>query len=149
MVALNPLEKRSVNPLTVPHAFRSWSHWTNKLGIGCLQVPYVFAQFEGATSDSDLAQLLDALCEVYSRAIFEVCIALQYDRVDTLADVHVLQLVHDRWGIGMADAVHQTVRAHGPVARELQAILETPRPDELTIPGPDLMAPLLAEAGLS
>jgi hypothetical protein len=132
MMSLNPLENMGPAPLTVPSAYRAWSHWTNKLGVGCLQVPHVFRSFEGRTGDADRDHLLAALCEVYSRAIFEASIALEYDRVDSLVDIHVLHEVSDRWGPDMATLVHASVRAVGPVARDVATALSWPRPGDQT-----------------
>jgi hypothetical protein len=134
MVSLNPLENTGPATLTVPAAFRAWSHWTNRLGIGCLQVPALYRDFEGQTSDAARDQLLAALCEVYSRGIFETAIGIHFDRIDSLADVHVLQLVSERFGHHMAELVHASVSANGPVVRTLDAVFSLPLPGEQTGP---------------
>jgi hypothetical protein len=140
MPSLNPLEPESTYPLTVPHAFRAWSRWTNALGVGCLQVPHVARVYEGKTDADSRCKMMDALCEVYSRSVFEVTIGLEYDRVDSLADVHVLQQIAETWSLQTAEIVHHSVRLAGPVARDVRAALSIPQPVAQTLP-------LRAEAG--
>jgi len=134
MVSLNPLEN-AVRPatLSVPNAFRAWSHWANTLGIGCLQVPSLQRTFEGRTSAPEQKELVTALCEVYARAVFETAIGLEYDRIDSHADVHVFHQIADRWGSAFAATVHARVAANGPVARELVDTLSLARPTDPTV----------------
>jgi hypothetical protein len=134
MVQLNPLENTSPAPLSVPTAFRAWCFWANSLGVGCLLVPSIQRSFEGRLSDDAKKQLVVALCEVYSRAIFETTLGLEYDLVDSHADVHVFHEIESRWGLPLAELVHARVLANGPVSRDLPTLLNSVRPWDQTDP---------------
>ena len=124
MLNLNPLKNDgNALPLTVPLSYRAWAHWSSVVGVGCLQVATLRQTFEGRSEPPEMQQLQDALCEVYSRAIFEVSIGLHFDRVDTRSDVCVLQLICELFDWGLAQYTHERVSKTGPVVRDWSAML--------------------------
>lgn len=124
MNTFNPLQKSGpVFPLTVPTAFRAWSGWANKQGFGCLQVAALRASFHGA-GDDELARLMTALCEVYSRAIFECSLALHFDRADSRVDAHVFGQICELFDPLVAARVHDDCAASGPVCRDIAALTQ-------------------------
>lgn len=121
---------------TFPKAYRAWAHWVSVVGYGGLQVAQIRA---GAPDDATARPML---CEVYSRAVMETIMAQVFDRTDSRADVAVYMLVHELYGIDMADwvvnevslrdggLVRSLVDTHTIVFDELAADLGVPPSDE-------------------
>jgi hypothetical protein len=94
----------SASQNTFPAAYRAWAHWVSVVGYGGLQV----AQIRAGAPDVETARPM--LCEVYARAVMETVMAQVFDQTDSRADVAVYMLVHELYGMDVAD---DTVNAVG------------------------------------
>lgn len=120
MSVLRPFQSdKTATRLTVPSAYRAWAYWATTVGYGCLQVASVRAM------DLDKPTELLALCEVYSRAIFETQLGLHFDASDSHVDQAVLILIRDLYSDDVAVGVHRSVAAHGPVVRDYDGAIMT------------------------
>ena len=110
-------EEPQSQSLSVLTAYRAWSHWCAKLDGGGYQVRHVAARRERLSRE----QVVNPLCEVYARAVFEVSLALHFDGVDTQVDHHVLLQIAESFGLSTADEVYRLVSGVGPVVRRLDS----------------------------
>lgn len=119
MPGLRPFESdKSATRITVPSAYRAWAYWATTVGYGCLQV----AGIKAANLDTPTELL--ALCEVYSRAVFETQLGLHFDQCDSKCDVAVLILIRELYTDAIAIGVHRNVAARGPVVRDYDAAVQ-------------------------
>lgn len=125
LAALNPdLQINPNHDFTVPNCYRSWSFHANTLGVGCLQVHNAKSYREDTR--------LEVLREVYSRAIFEVCIGKHFDNVDSKVDCFVLRHIRDMFGPETALRVHRDVASCGPVVRSADSCFDQGRDPALS-----------------
>lgn len=110
---LDDSEAKEAHPFGVMSCYRAWSHWCAHLDGGGYQVKHVAARRERLSHE----QVVMPLCEVYSRAVFEVALALEYDRCDTHVDHEVLLQIVDAFGLAMADEVFVACEKVGPVVK--------------------------------
>lgn len=104
-------EAKGGHAFGVMACYRSWAHWCARLDAGGYQVRHVAHRKDRLQPD----QILEALCEVYSRAIFEVALAMEYDKMDSQVDHQVLLQITEAFGLAVADEVHRWVNELGPV----------------------------------
>ena len=98
-------------PFSVMVAYRAWAQWTAVLDGGGYQVKHVVAKRDVLSLESAVR----VLCEVYARAVFEVALAMRFDRVDSKVDVEVMLQIVDAFGQEVGEEVYARVRAVGPV----------------------------------
>lgn len=108
---LDDTEAGKGHAFSVMSCYRAWSHWCAKLDGGGYQVRHVAAKKDRLTRE----QLLDPLCEIYARAVFECALALHFDRVDSHVDHEVLLQIVEAFGLSTADDVYRAVELVGPV----------------------------------
>lgn len=108
---LDDTEANTGHVFSVMACYRAWSHWCAKLDGGGYQVRHVAARKDRLTHE----QLLDPLCEIYARAVFECALSMNFDRVDSHVDHEVLLQILEAFGLQTADDVYRAVEKVGPV----------------------------------
>lgn len=110
---LDDASEAKSHAFSVMSCYRSWAHWCARLDAGGYQVRHVAHKKDLLKPD----QIVEALCEVYSRAVFEVALAIEYDKVDSRVDHQVLLHIAESFGLAVADEVHRWVSELGPIVK--------------------------------
>lgn len=98
-------------PFSVMAAYRAWASWVALLDGGGYQVKHVVARRDSITAETAVR----VLCEVYARAVFEVALALEFDKADSKVDVEIMLQIIDAFGRSVGEEVYARVGAIGPV----------------------------------
>lgn len=98
----------------VMSCYRAWSYWVARLDAGGYQVRHVVQRRERLTRD----QMVECLCEIYARGLFETALSVHFEGVDSKGDAEVLDQITLSFGEGVMRDVVRLVAEHGPTLGE-------------------------------
>lgn len=93
--------------------YRAWAYWVARLDGGGYQVKHVVARRDMLTGE----QIVTALCEVYSRAVFETSLSVHFEGIDSKADEEVITQIAIAFGELVAQDVITWTAKHGPLVQ--------------------------------
>lgn len=104
----------AVQEFGVMACYRAWSYWVARLDAGGYQVRHVVQRRERLSRD----QIVECLCEIYSRGLFETALSVHFEGVDSKGDAEVLDQILLSFGEGVVADVVRLTAEHGPTLGE-------------------------------